>query len=121
MYTLGMGGGMGIDSLARSSISSLVHALARRKDSKAHEATVDFLTENLEAQIGGWPWYTRYYMAQALFQGDFEAWQKWNEINTEYLEEQVREDGSIAGDVYATGMALLSMALNYRCLPIYER
>jgi len=121
MYTLGMGGGMGVESLARSSISSLVYALARRKDSRAHAATVDFLTENLESKLGGWPWYTRYYMAQALFQGDFEAWQKWNEINTEYLEEQVKEDGSIAGDVYSTGMALLSMALNYRFLPIYER
>ena len=120
MYTLGMGG-MGMDSLARSSICSLVYALAKRKETEIHRSTVQYLSENVESPISGWPWYTRYYMAQALFQGDFESWQKWNEINTESLEEQVHEDGSIAGNVYSTGMALLSMALNYRFLPIYER
>ena len=60
-------------------------------------------------------------MAQALFQGDFDAWEKWNRVNTEILQDDQREDGSIGGSTYSTAMSLLSMALNYRFLPIYER
>ena len=60
-------------------------------------------------------------MAQALFQGDFETWKKWDQINTEMLQEELTDNGSIGGNAYSTAMSLLSMALNFRFLPIYEK
>ena len=60
-------------------------------------------------------------MAQALFQGDYVAWQKWNAAKVRELHELQKEDGSIGNGAYGTGMSLLALALNYRFLPIYER
>ncbi|OYW30607.1 MAG: squalene--hopene cyclase [Chthoniobacter sp. 12-60-6] len=59
-------------------------------------------------------------MAQALFQGDYTSWQKWNAATARVLGESQAPDGSFGG-AYETGMSLLAMALNYRFLPIYER
>jgi hypothetical protein len=63
-------------------------------------------------------------MAQALFQADYEAWSNWKRENTQFLRESQQDDGSFQspyGQAYATAMALLSLALEYRFLPIYER
>ena len=63
-------------------------------------------------------------MAQAVFQGDFEAWEKWNRETIRILKDRQQEDGSFAcshGVAYGTSMSLLALALNYRFLPIYER
>jgi hypothetical protein len=79
------------------------------------------LLENLEHQERNYAEYFRYYMAQALFQVDYEAWQKWNGAKVRELHELQRDDGSINGNAYSTGMSLLGLALNYRFLPIYER
>jgi hypothetical protein len=100
----------------------LTFAVAKRKDLEAYENTLQHLTERLDQPLGNnWKEYTRYYMAQALFQGDFESWKKWDQINTELLQEELGENGSIGGSAYSTSMSLLSMALNFRFLPIYER
>jgi hypothetical protein len=120
----GIGGGFD-DSLARVSIGSLVYAIARRKDLPQYKATLGFLTERLE-QTGqnSYPEYTRYYQAQALFQGDVEAWEKWNELLVRQLKQLQQNDGSIQGShgpAVGTSLSLLSLALNYRFLPIYER
>lgn len=112
------------NSPARISIGSLVYAIARRKDIPQYEATVRNLSENLEAPANGYTEYTRYYRAQALFQGDYEAWQKWNRLLVRTLKESQNPDGSFQGDFgpeLGTSMSLLSLALNYRFLPIYER
>lgn len=110
------------DSLARSSIACLCLAIAKQKDSDAFRATLKHLTARIDQPpSGAWPYYTRYYMAQALFQGDSDAWEKWNQVNTDILQQDQRDDGSIGGSTYSTAMSLLSMALNYRFLPIYER
>ena len=117
-YSMGGGGG----SLALVSISCLVFALAKEKDAPEHQRTLQHLKDNLESGgRTGWPHYTRYYMSQALFQGDPEAWRRWNDQNTENLQDLAREDGCIGQDSFSTSMSLLSMALNYRFLPIYER
>jgi len=42
-------------------------------------ATLKRVGADLEHQRGGHPEYYRYYAAQALFQGDYDAWQKWND------------------------------------------
>jgi len=122
-YAGGMGGFD--DSLARVSIGALVYAIARRQDLPQYESTVSFLKERLE-QFGGdhYAEYTLYYQAQALFQGDVEAWEKWNKLLVARLKETQQEDGSFTGQFgpeLGTSMSLLALALNYRFLPIYER
>jgi hypothetical protein len=119
-------GGFG-ESLARSSIASLVYSLARRKDLPQFKATVDYLANNLESAGGGGAGgidYQRYYQAQALFQGDVEAWKKWNKLLVRQLKAVQQPDGSIPGqfgNALSTSFSLLALALNYRFLPIYER
>ncbi len=121
-YAGGMGG-FG-DSLARSSIATLVYAVARRKDLPEFKATLGHLKERLEEPAQMYPEYCRYYQAQALFQGDTAAWEKWNKLLVRQLKQAQQADGSIRGQfgpAIDTSMSLLALALNYRFLPIYER
>jgi hypothetical protein len=113
----------------RSAIATLVFAVAKRKDIPAFAYAGDYVTKNAETGIlpPSFPCYFRYYTAQALFQADHELWKKWNVENTKYVLSFQADDGSInipgaMGYVgYSTGMALLSTALTYCFLPIYER
>ncbi len=125
VYAPGMGG-FG-ESLARSSIATLVFSVARRKDLKQFKATLDYLRQRAD-QAGsgqtGWTEYARYYEAQALFQGDVTAWEKWNRMLVRQLKQAQMADGSIRGQQGAavgTSLSLLALAVNFRFLPIYER
>jgi hypothetical protein len=124
-YSGGLGGFD--ESLARISIATLVYSVARRKDLKQFKATLGYLVDKLEftGRSGfGWEDYQRYYQAQALFQGDVEAWKKWNKLLIRLLKQAQRADGCISGqhgDTVGTSFSLLALALNYRFLPIYER
>ena len=72
----------------------------------------------------GYVEYARYYEAQALFQGDIGAWEKWNKLLIRELKQAQRPDGSFQvqfGNNISTSLSLLALALNYRFLPIYER
>jgi hypothetical protein len=115
------------ESLARISIGTLVYALARRKDLPQFKASLGYLVEKLEytGRSGfGWQDYQHYYQAQALFQGDVEAWKKWNKQLIRQLKSAQQADGSIPGShgaTVGTSLSLLALALNYRFLPIYER
>jgi hypothetical protein len=85
---------------------------------------VNYLKQRLEQPPGHYREYTIYYQAQALFQGDLEAWEKWNKLLVRQLKEAQQPDGSFKGDFgneVATSLSLLALALNYRFLPIYER
>jgi hypothetical protein len=116
-------GGPG-DSLARSSIATLVYAVARRKDLKEYKATLDYLKHERGQGRNHNDEYTFYYQAQALYQGDPDAWEKWNKTQVRRLKQTQQADGSFAspfGPAYGTSMSLLVMAVNYRFLPIYER
>src|SRR5262245_45648303 len=84
-YSGGMGG-FG-ESLARSSIATLVYAIARRKDLPEFKAALDHVRERLEQTAPGYPEYGRYYQAQALFQGDPAAWEKWNKLTVRMLKQ----------------------------------
>lgn len=124
-YSGGIGG---LDeSLARISIGSLVYSLARRKDLPQFRTTLAYLVDKIEftGHSGfGWIDYQRYYQAQALFQGDVEAWKKWNKLLIQQLKASQQADGSFPGShgvATGTAFSLLSLALNYRFLPIYER
>lgn len=120
------GGFGGFDeSIARISIGTLVYAIARRKDLPQFKATIGYLTQRLEnSGQQHYLEYTRYYQSQALFQGDVEAWEKWNKLLVRQLKQTQLADGSFPGQhgpTVGTSMSLLALALNYRFLPIYER
>jgi hypothetical protein len=117
----GIGGG---GSANLKAIAALVYSIGKRKDLQEFQAVLGAITANLEHEEYGYPEYFRYYAAQALFQGDFDAWGKWNQKTIRQLKEMQSSDGSFQsqhGPAYGTAMSLLAMALNYRFLPIYER
>ncbi len=117
----GIGGG---GSANLKAIAALVYSIGKRKDWKEFKAVLNQITVNLEHTEYSYPEYFRYYTAQALFQGDFESWNRWNEKTARELKDLQEDDGSFQsnhGPAYGTAMSLLAMALNYRFLPIYER
>lgn len=118
-YTGGMGG-MG-ESMNRSAIATLVAAVSKQKDEQKFAATLRHITTRLEHKDNHYMEYYRYYMAQALYQGDYAAWLKWNTMTIRQLQESQADDGSFQSGSYSTAMSLLALALNYRFLPIYER
>ncbi|MGC8639088.1 MAG: squalene--hopene cyclase [Isosphaeraceae bacterium] len=122
-YTSGIGGFN--ESIARISIATLVFAIARRKDLPEYQATVNYLKQRIEQPgMQGYLDYSRYYQAQALFQGDIDSWEKWNKLLIRQLKQAQRPDGSFQGQFgpsLTTSFSLLALALNYRFLPIYER
>ncbi len=111
----------------------LVYAIARQKELPQYEKALSYLkVRSRDPQSGreGYPTYTRYYRAQALFQGDVEAWERWNDGLVQELKKMQGKDGSFAGfagrgggfgGTVDTSLALLSLAVNYKFLPIYER
>lgn len=120
-YTSSMGG-YG-QSIARTSIANLVFSISKRKDLKQFDATKKYLISNMN-ETSHYAEYARYYEAQALFQADLETWEKWNRSLTRQLKASQNDDGSFDGQfgkATTTSLNLLSLALNYRFLPIYER
>ncbi len=98
--------------------------MARRKDLPQFKATIGYLTQKLENMNDGYAEYTHYYQSQALFQGDVEAWEKWNKLLVRQLKTLQAGDGSIKGQqgaTISTSLSLLALALNFKFLPIYER
>jgi hypothetical protein len=115
------------ESMARISIGTLVYAVARRKDLPQFKATLGYLAKKVDdagSPGHGGVEYQRYYQAQALFQGDVAAWEKWNKNLVRHLKTLQQADGSFKGQYgppLTTSFSLLAIALNYRLLPIYER
>ncbi len=110
--------------ITRTAIGTLVYAIAKRKNMSEYKATSEFIKRRIDQNVKDHPFYYRYYMAQALFHSDLEAWQAWNQRTIEQLQKVQNEDGSFTsshGTAYGTGMSVLALALNYRLLPIYER
>ena len=107
------------------SIATLVFSVARRKDLKQFKATLDYLKQRID-QVPQQMWqeYASYYQAQALFQGDMAAWEKWNKLLVRQLKQAQAPDGSFRGQLggaVSTSLSLLALAVNFRFLPIYER
>lgn len=120
-------GGFGYTSASgpngpRTAIGCLVLTLAREKDSKDYKAAFAFLEKT--PATTSYYYYYLYYASQAHFHNSPASWRIWNQKNIAALKKTQREDGSWEGQfgpAYSTSAALLSMALNYRFLPIYER
>ena len=63
-------------------------------------------------------------LSQCGLASDFKGWQDWNDKQVQRLAESQNDDGSWdagLGPGTSTALGLLSIALNYRYLPIYER
>ena len=107
---------------ARTAIGCLTLALAKEKNSKAFQTAFNFLQKTqAESQ---YQQYYLYYASQAFFHASPEAWQNWNRTNIKTLGSTQNADGSWDGQfgqTFSTAASLLSLALNYRFLPIYER
>ncbi len=113
------------ESQARVSIAALVYSIAGRRDLTEFKACTAFLKAKDAIKVGDhYGEYTAYYKAQALFQADIEAWEKWNKLLIQELRQSQKQDGRFDGSFgsnVATSLSLLSLALNFRFLPIYER
>jgi len=99
-------------------------SLAKETDSKGFASSLGYLKKNIDYRDRYYPFYYEYYMSQALFHADDEAWREWNAKNIRYMATIQGRDGSFPGNQGAsfnTAGALLSLALNYRFLPIYEK
>jgi hypothetical protein len=107
-----------------TAVGSLCLSLAKERDSKGYQASLGFLKNNIDFRDRYYPYYYEYYMSQALFHADEELWKEWNTRNIRYLATIQSSDGSFPGNQgtsFNTAGALLSLALNYRFLPIYEK
>lgn len=108
----------------RSAIGVLVFSLARRYQDRDKVRALEWLRRHGAAQGEHYFYYHLYYAAQALFQADMALWREWNSQTAARLKQLQAEDGSFKGNhgqAFSTASALLSLALNYRFLPIYER
>ncbi|WP_193214151.1 prenyltransferase/squalene oxidase repeat-containing protein [Luteolibacter marinus] len=107
-----------------TAIGVLCLSLAKEKDGKGFQTSVDYLRKQLSYRDRHYPYYFEYYMSQALFHAHPETWEEWNSRNIRYLSTIQSRDGSWPGNKgqsFNTAGALLSLALNYRFLPIYEK
>ncbi len=121
-YSGGLGGGT--DSMNRSAVATLVYSVGQKKEWEEYKAVTGHITAGLSHKETGHRHYFIYYMAQALFQADYESWLTWNRETARKLATEQAPDGSFTGsygEAYGTAMSLLALALNYRFLPIYER
>jgi hypothetical protein len=109
----------------RTAIGALMFALAKKKQGNRFKAAMSFLDG--QGANGGYNHYYHYflyYASQTYFHASPKMWAEWNAENIKRLKETQQEDGRWDGNfggTFATAASLLSMALNYRYLPIYER
>lgn len=108
---------------ARTAIACLVLALAKEKNSPAFKSAFVFLQKT--PAESSYPHYYLYYASQAYFHASPESWKVWNLTNIKNLGASQNPDGGWGdgqfGPTFSTAASLLSLALNYRYLPIYER
>ena len=115
--------GPGGSNMPRSAIGALVFILAKQRNANACKAAVNFLKTATFTETHYFHYYL-YYASQVYFHLAGEAWEQWNKLNVQLMRTTQKStggwDGS-QGPTFSTSCALLSLALNYRYLPIYER
>jgi hypothetical protein len=122
-------GGFGYTSASgpnanRGAIGTLCFALAKKKESKQFKAGTRYITSLGYGNAGHYAFYYEYYMSQAMFHVGGKHWEQWNSLNVKRMKATQQGDGGWQGQfgqTFSTSAALLSLALNYRFLPIYER
>ena len=111
-------------NLPRTAIGSLILSLAKDTESEAYENSIEYLKKSAKFGDQGHKFYSLYYTSQAIFRASPSLWNSWNSQNFKQLQSTQTENGAWNGNygkTFATSAALLSLALNYRYLPIYER
>ncbi|MGV3773738.1 MAG: prenyltransferase/squalene oxidase repeat-containing protein [Verrucomicrobiales bacterium] len=107
---------------ARTAIACLTLALAKEKQSAAYKQAFTYLQK--APSESSYQHYYLYYASQAYFHASPQLWNEWNRKNVKNLTSSQNENGSWDGQfgpTFTTAASLLSLALNYRYLPIYER
>ncbi len=109
----------------RTGIAAVVWAIAKKKKSSQYVKAMSYLKGGGPDRIEeSYLFYGLYYLSQAYFHHDPVQWERWNLANIKFLRTLQSDDGSwnsSFGPEFSTAAALLSLALNYRYLPIYER
>jgi len=121
-------GGIGYTSPSSASapctaIGTLTFALAKKRNTTEAKSVFRHL-QQIDHRRGNYLYYYVYYASQAFFRVDMDAWQIWNQKHIKQLTDMQMSDGRWEGGngpVFSTSSALLSVAVNYRFLPIYER
>ena len=109
----------------RTAIGALCFALAKKKESNRFKSAMDYLVQ--QGANGGYDHYYHYflyYASQTYFHASPKLWEEWNAANIKRMMASQQENGGWTGNFggsFATSASLLSLALNYRYLPIYER
>ncbi len=122
--SIGYQPGSGAHGGSTTAIGVAVYAYARKKDQPTFTKAFKALSKTDEEGGGNYPFYYEYYASQAMFQSDVKVWEVWNAKQVQHLTETQNEDGSWDGGLgtgISTSLGLLSIALNYRYLPVYER
>ena len=92
----------------------------------------DWLLKNPLKWKGPFFYYGSYYATQGMYQLGGNYWKQWQTVSEKLLLEKQSEDGSWpsppratheeqAGSIYTTAMAILSLGVEFRYLPIYQR
>lgn len=122
--SIGYTPGSGAHGASTTAIGVAVYAYARKKEQPTFTKAWKALRTTDGDGGGNYPFYYEYYAAQAMFQADVKTWEAWNAKQIQRLADTQNDDGSWDGGLgtgLSTGLGLLSIALNYRYLPIYER
>ena len=113
--------------MPRTAIGALVFALAGKKKSNTYKKALSYISSGGRGSgvRQSYYYYYLYYASQAFFHTPGTGkWDKWNKVNIKTLKSLQQANGSWPGQhgaTFSTSAALLSLALNYRFLPIYER
>lgn len=131
---VGYSGGPGSGTEATTSIGVLVFSIARRQSLSQYKQAARYLESasaggpavgnRMMGVRGNGSSYEHYYRAQALFQCNVQAWEKWNAGFVKTLKATQAKDGSFSmsyGAEVDTPLTLLALAVNFKFLPVYER
>jgi hypothetical protein len=114
---------------AMTGVALLALSLLDEADRPEAQSAAEFLRENQVGEQSRFAYYAMYYVTQAAFQAGEPTWNTvWPGLRDRLIEMQA-EDGSWPqssskgepGQVYTTSMAVLTLAVPYRVLPIYQR
>ena len=114
-----------------SAIAMLCLYLLGMSDSVADklDGTARFIADHPVEENSGYPYYSSYYVTQAAYQRGGETWAKAGKSSLDRLIKQQDKDGGWPqskngqepGRAYATAMAVQTLAVPYRLLPVYQR
>lgn len=120
---VGYNGPSGGGSTPRNAIAVLIADLSGRRESELYSKAWSWLKVNSDAPARYFFYYL-YYAAQAYFRAEMSAWREWNQDIGGMLATSQSQNGSwnaANGPIFSTAAAIMTMAPNYRYLPIYER